>query len=72
MLKKSQPKVNNIKLYPVLNNIAKSTISVSMDELNKPTDKIKIVKKLNDKTKVNMPSVYVSVMTNGYTKILRI
>ena len=42
-----------------------------MDELNKPTEMIKLVKKING-TIVKMRSIYINVMTNGYTKILRI
>ena len=46
-------------------------ITVSMDELNKPTEKIKMVKKLSEGS-LPMRSIYVTVLTNGYTKILRI
>jgi len=42
-----------------------------MDELNKPTEMIKLVKKING-TIVKMRSIYINVLTNGYTKILRI
>ena len=62
--------VNN-KLYVSANDTMAKQISVSMDELNKPTEKVNVFKQLNGQF-IPLKPVYISVITNGYTKILRI
>ena len=61
----------NRKLHALIDKNTHEYFSVTMDELNKPTETIKLVKKING-TIVKMRSIYINVLTNGYTKILRI
>lgn len=61
----------NRKLHAVIDRAMVDYITVTMDELNKPTETIKLVKQTNG-SNINMRSVYINVLTNGYTKILRI
>jgi len=63
--------VVNRKLHALIDKNTHEYFSVTMDELNKPTETIKLVKKING-TIVKMRSIYINVLTNGYTKILRI